>query len=109
MAQRVLKDDSGVLTAIDNGGEFRNLAQRLALLYPVNLSLGVMLYKLGQKMAGTASLIQHLHLVDIRELGQCVDDKVDNGKWREELTFRLVDVLGKKTFEQVAKEMVGFA
>ena len=68
MTQRVLKDDARVLTAINDCGNFCNLAQCLAFLYSVNLSLGVMLYELGQEMASSTSIIQHLHLVSIREL-----------------------------------------
>ena len=57
MAQRVLKDDSGVLTAINDCGDLRDLAQRLTFLYSVNLSLGVMFYELGQEMSCATSII----------------------------------------------------
>ena len=68
-----------------------------------------MLYELGQEMAGATGIIQYLHLVGIRELRQRIDDKVDYWKWCKELPLRLVNVFGKKTLKQVAKEMVGFA
>jgi hypothetical protein len=76
MTQRVFKDDARVLTAINDSSDFCNLTQRLAFLYPVYFSLWIMLYELGQEMAGATGIIQYLHLVGIRELRQRIDDKV---------------------------------